>query len=164
MNRHGITLDKIIPLSLERAEEAAAVKDDVDMELFPFFEEEAEGELKAVESVLYAWEREPASAPLKGLGRTFHTLKGAANSIGHVRIGALAGGMKDLLDELAPAHAIVLRSQIIKTCIYFIGTVRSLLRETRSPQFNSVKKEQIIATIESIWRLREMEDGLRGAA
>lgn len=164
MNRHGITLDKVIPLSLERAEEAATVKDEVDMELFAFFEEEAQTELTAIEEVLRAWDQEPVSSPIKDLCRQFHTLKGAANSIGHVRIGALAGGMKDFLDDLPTSHAIVLRSQIIKTCIFVIGTVRSLLQETRSPQFNPTKKEQIVAAIQSVLHLREMEDNLKEAA
>jgi chemotaxis protein histidine kinase CheA len=164
MNPHGITLDKVVPLSLEQVEEAAAVKDDVDMELFPFFEEEAQAELKAIETVLHTWDRDNALASLKDLCRQFHTLKGAANSIGHVRIGALAGGMKDVLDELASERAFALRYQIIKTCIFIIGTIRSLLRETRSPQFNPVNKEQIVSSIQSIWRLRDMEAGLGDAA
>jgi chemotaxis protein histidine kinase CheA len=162
MNLHGITLDKVIPLSLEQAEEAAAVKDDVDMELFPFFEEEAKTELTAIESVLHGWDRDNAAASLKGLRRQFHTLKGAANSIGHVRIGALAGGMKDVLEELVAERAFASRFQIIKTCIFVIGTIRSLLQETRSPQFNPAKTGQIVAAIQSIWRLREMQEGLRG--
>ncbi|HUB68156.1 MAG TPA: Hpt domain-containing protein [Candidatus Methylacidiphilales bacterium] len=160
MNPHGITLDKVIPLSLERAEEAAAVRDEVDMELFPFFEQEAETGLKTVESILRDWDSGSATSPLKDLCREFHTLKGAANSIGHVRIGALAGGMKDLLDNMNMKNAVPLRLPIIKTCIFVSSTIHSLLRETHSPRFNQVKTEQIVATIQSIWRLREMAERL----
>src|ERR1700748_163752 len=98
MNPSGITLNKIIPLSLERLETDALTLDDVDKELFPFFEEEARAELKAIEETLHNWDKAPN--PIKDLSRQFHTLKGAANSIGHLRIGSLAAGVKDLLEQI----------------------------------------------------------------
>lgn len=164
MNPHGITLDKIIPLSLERVASAATVVDEVDQELFPFFEEEARGELKAIEEVLHGWDTAAAVNPLKELGRQFHTLKGAANSIGHLRIGALAGGVKDLLEQIDPAHGGALRAQIIKTNILVIETIRALLLETKAPTHNQVKKEQIVVAVQSIQRLQEMETNLRKGA
>jgi chemotaxis protein histidine kinase CheA len=164
MNPHGVTVAKFIPLTLDGAEEATVVNDEVDMELFPFFEEEAQSELTAIEAVLHAWDHEPGNAQLKDLRRQFHTLKGAANSIGHLRIGALAGGMKDALEDMPESHATPMRSQIIKTCIFVIGTVRALLKETRSPQFNAVKKEQVASTVQAIRRLQQMEEQLKGAA
>src|SRR5471032_2535114 len=121
MNSQGITPDKIIPLSLARLEADATVVDEVDGELFPFFEEEARAELKSIERLLLDWDA--AAAPLKDLRRQFHTLKGAANSIGHLRIGALAGGMKDLLEQIDPAHTLALRHQMIKTNIQVIETI-----------------------------------------
>jgi len=162
MNPHGITLTKIIPLSLERLESDACALDEVDPELFPFFEEEARAELKLIEELLHSWDK--AQAPLKELGRQFHTLKGAANSIGHLRIGSLAGGMKDLLEQITPGHASLLRSQIIKTNIQIVGTIRALLQEVRTPEHNRVKKEQIVAAAQSILRLQEMETQMQGVA
>lgn len=162
MNPQGITLDKIIPLSLERLKLNATVIDEVDGELFPFFEEEARAELKSIEKLLLDWDS--AAAPLKDLGRQFHTLKGAANSIGHIRIGALAGGMKDLLEQINPAHSTALRNQMIKTNIQVIETIRALLQEVRAPQFNPVKKEQIVLAVQAILNLHEMEGNLQKAA
>ncbi len=162
MNPHGITLDKIIPLSLERLKLNATVVDEIDGELFPFFEEEARAELKSIEKLLLDWDS--ATAPLKDLGRQFHTLKGAANSIGHLRIGALAGGMKDLLEQIDPAHSIALRNQMIKTNIQVIETIRALLQEVRAPQFSPVKKEQIVLAVQAIFNLHEMEGNLQKAA
>jgi chemotaxis protein histidine kinase CheA len=164
MNPHGITLTKIIPLSLERVKAEASVIDDVDRELFPFFEEEAREELKAIEEVLHAWDTVNAANPLKELGRQFHTLKGAANSIGHLRIGALAGGIKDLLEQIKPAHLAALRSQIIKTNIMVIETIRVLLQEVKSPKYNQVETEQIVIAVQSIQRLQEMEMNLERTA
>jgi chemotaxis protein histidine kinase CheA len=162
MNSHGITVDKIIPLSLARLEADAAVIDEVDAEIFPFFEEEARAELKSIERLLLNWNS--ATAPLKDLGRQFHTLKGAANSIGHVRIGALAGGMKDVLDQINPNHTEALRQELIKTNIQVIETIRALLQEVRAPKFNPVKREQIVQSVQSIIRLWEMEVNLQKAA
>jgi chemotaxis protein histidine kinase CheA len=162
MNPYGITLDKIIPLSLARLEADATVVDEVDGELFPFFEEEARAELQLIERALLGWDEAPA--PLKDLVRQFHTLKGAANSIGHIRIGALAGGMKDLLEQIDPAHTAALRHQMIKTNIQVIQTIRALLQEVRSPKFNSVKKEQIVLTVQAIMCLWTMAGNLQKAA
>jgi len=130
-------------------------RDEVDQELFPFFEEEAHAELKAIEQSLHDWDKSPTT--LKDLGRQFHTLKGAANSIGHLRIGALAAGMKDLLERIDPALASELGSQIIKTNILVIQTIRALLQETRAPEYNPIKKEQITAAVQSILHLQEIE-------
>jgi len=162
MNPQGITLNKIIPLSLERLKLDATVVDEVDVELFPFFEEEAKAELKSIEKLLLEWDS--TVAPLKELGRQFHTLKGAANSIGHLRIGALAGGMKDLLEQIDPAHSLALRQQMIKTNIQVIETIRAMLQEVRAPQFNAVKKEQIVQAVQAIMNLHEMEGNLQKAA
>jgi chemotaxis protein histidine kinase CheA len=162
MNAHGVTLNKCIPLALERLESGDATLDEVDRELFPFFDEEAQAELKAIEVSLHAWDHTPS--PLRELGRQFHTLKGAANSIGHLRIGSLAGAMKDLLEQINPAHSFVLRLQIIKTNIQVIGTIRALLQESRMPEHNQVKKEQIVAAVQSILNLQKIEMNLSGTS
>ena len=128
--------------------------DEIDRELFPFFEEEARSELKAIEDVLHIWE----------LGRQFHTLKGAANSIGYIRVGALAGGIKDLLEQITPAQVQALRPQIIKTNILVVETIRALLQEAKAPVYNQVKKEQIVMAVQSILRLQEMQTNLPKAA
>jgi len=167
MNPNEITIAKIIPFELERIEEAAAQPDEVDAELLPFFEEEASAELQAIETLLRVWDgevSEKAVEPLKQLRRHFHTLKGAANSIGHIRIGALASGMEDLCAQFNPAYAFVLRTRIIKTNIIVLVTIRSLLQEARQPQFCRVKKEQIIEAAQSIVRLRDRGIELKGAA
>jgi chemotaxis protein histidine kinase CheA len=164
MNADGITLDQIIPLSLERLEAEATVVDDVDGELFPFFEEEARAELKAIEEVLHAWDTAMTSTPLKALGRQFHTLKGAANSIGHLRIGSLAAGMKDVVERIEPSDASALRPPIIKTSIQVTETIRALLQEARAPEHNRVKKEQIVMAVQAILRLQETVTNLKRAA
>ncbi len=138
--------------------------DEIDRELFPFFEEEARSELKAIEDVLHIWDVDPSRDSLKELGRQFHTLKGAANSIGYIRVGALAGGIKDLLEQITPAQVQALRPQIIKTNILVVETIRALLQEAKAPEYNQVKKEQIVMAVQSILRLQEMQTNLPKAA
>ncbi|HSI84409.1 MAG TPA: Hpt domain-containing protein, partial [Candidatus Methylacidiphilales bacterium] len=76
-------------------------QDNVDTELFPFFVEEAQETIKAIESALHAWHSNKAdTGAIRTLRRSFHTLKGASNSIGHFRIGRVAGGMKTLLESI----------------------------------------------------------------
>jgi chemotaxis protein histidine kinase CheA len=162
MNPQGVTHDKVVPLTLARLEADADVVDEVDTELFPFFEEEAKAEVKSIEQLLLEWDG--AKTPLKDLGRQYHTLKGAANSIGHVRIGALAGGMKELLEQMDPGHAAALRSDMIKANVLVIETVRALLQETRAPKFNPVKKDQIVTAVKAILRLYELEGQLQNKA
>ena len=164
MNPHGITIAKIIPLELARLEEEAAKPDEIDAELLPFFEEEAKGELLAIEGVLQVWDTGDSRDPLKRLRLHFHTLKGAANSIGLVRIGALAGGMEEVCRQFNPAYAFVLRNQIIKTCIIVIQTIRSLIEEARQPKFSAVKKEQLIKAAQTITNLLGRGMELKGVA
>ncbi len=164
MNAHGITIARIIPLEVESFEESAAQPDEVDKELLPFFEDEARAELLEIEKLLQSWNGESNHVPLKELRRHFHTLKGAANSIGHVRIGALASGMEDLFAQFNPAYAFVLRSQIIKASITVLQAIQSLMQEARQPQFSPIKKEQIVAAAALIVDLKQKGMELKGAA
>ncbi len=164
MNLHGITIAKIIPIELARLEECAAQPDEVDAELLPFFEEEAKAELQAIELLLQGWSSGDNNEPLHELRRHFHTLKGAANSIGLIRIGALAGAMEDVCRQFNPAYAFVLRNQVIKTCITVLHSIRLLIGEARQPQFSVVKKEQVIQAVEAIIRLQERSVELKGVA
>lgn len=165
MNPPGITtLPRVIPLELESIEKTAAQSDEVDAELLPFFEEEARAELQEIEKLLHAWNEEDAGNPVKKLRLHFHTLKGAANSIGHLRIGALAGGMEDLFKQFNPAYALVVRPQLIKASIAVLQAIRSLMQEVRQPQFSPVKKEQIVAAAALIVALRQKGMELKGAA
>ena len=164
MNPHGITIARILPLEVARVEEFATTPDEVDAELRPFFEEEAKAAMEAIETALQAWDAENSREPLKMLRHHFHTLKGAANSIGHVRIGALASGMEEICNQFNPAYAFVLRSQIIKTCITVLLTIQLLMEEARQPQFCAIKKEDLIKAAHCISDLQERGRELQGAA
>jgi chemotaxis protein histidine kinase CheA len=164
MNAHGITIARIIPLELESIEKSATILDEVDKEILPFFEEEACAELQKIEKLLHAWNGESNQNQLKDLRRHFHTIKGAANSIGHVRIGALAAGMEDLFKQFNAAYAFALRTQMIKTSITVLQVIQALMQEARQPKVSPVKKEQIMRAVDLIVKLKHQGIELKGAA
>lgn len=151
-------------MEIESFEQTAAQPEEVDAELFPFFEEEARAEVQEIEKLLHAWDGDSNHDPLKDLRRHFHTLKGTSNSIGLVRIGALAGGMEDLFGKLNPAYAFVLRTQIIKASITVLQAIQALMQEARQPKFCPIKKEQIVSAAALIVELKQKGVELRGAA
>ncbi len=62
---------------------------------------ESREQLAAINDLLLAWEREPASqAHLGGIFRAVHTLKGAAATLGYQGVAELAHRVEDLLDAL----------------------------------------------------------------
>ena len=162
MNALGVTLDdKTSPIRLEDLEKVAGQVDETDLELLPFFEEEAGAEIKKIESILHAWHANSVGSPLDDLRLQFHTLKGAANCVGQLRIGSLAGGMKDVLDSITTAEAFALRSELTKTSIMVLELIRVLLKEAHSPQYNPAKKEQILKGVHALLDLRKKTDALK---
>ena len=148
---------QIPPPPLEDMEKVADQVDESDPELLPFFEVEAAEVLSKMESLLQAW-HVPGSGcpcPLDNLRICLHTLKGAANSIGQLRIGSLAGGMKDVLHILKPAQVVVMRTDLTKTTIIVMEAIKVLLREAHAPQYNRARKELILSAIHSILDLKQ---------
>lgn len=159
MNPSSVILDQqSSPLALENIEKVAGQVDETDLDLLPFFEEEARAELKKIESVLYDWHGNNPSCPLEPLRRQLHTLKGAANSIGQLRIGALAGGLKDSLDTFHSAQALASRAEITKVCVMTLEVIKVLLKEARAPLYNPVKKESILKVAQAILDLKKKSE------
>jgi chemotaxis protein histidine kinase CheA len=158
MKANPIISDRQLHLPpLEGMEQAADQVDESDPELLPFFEEEATEILQKMETLLQAWHL-PGSGcpcPLNDLRICFHTLKGAANSIGQLRIGSLAGGMNDVLHGLKPAQVVVMRMDLTKTSITAMEAIKVLLREARAPQYNPARKELILSAVHSILGLKQ---------
>ena len=75
----------------------------VDQEMLQFFIPETEEYCDTMDRAIETWEKRPFdSIPQQTLLRLYHTIKGAANSIGLSHMGRLAHGMEDLflaLDE-----------------------------------------------------------------
>ena len=153
----SVTPTALAGSALNRLEKVAEQVDESDPDILPFFEEEAVGELGKIESFLAAWHEQGAGCPcpLADFRMRWHTLKGAANSVGQMRIGTLAGGMKDLLDILNSLQAAVLRQELTKVTVTVMEAIKDLLSEAHAPQYNHARKEQILKAAEAIMVLRQ---------
>jgi len=158
MSIYNIISDKSISIPpLEALEQVADQMDKTDSDILPFFEEEATEELNKIETILRTWHAGESGCPCPSddLRVRLHTLKGAANSVGQLRIGSLTGGMKDVLDILRPAQIITMRSDLTKTIIIVMEAIKVLLREAHAPQYNRARKELIMQAASSILDLRK---------
>ena len=145
------------PHPLPTVETLAQIVDQVDKsdpELLPFFEEEATAEIGRIEAILHQWHLKDGKCQWEELQRTLHTLKGAANSIGQMRIGSLAGGMKDVLRGMNEGQMTKLRAEVTKTTVTVVEAIRMLLREAHAPKYNRAEKELILKSAQLITDLR----------
>ena len=148
---------QIHPPPLEDMEKVTDQLDESDPELLPFFEKEAAEVLSKMESLLQTWHAPDSGCPcpLDQLHICLHTLKGAANSIGQLRIGSLAGGMNDVLHVLKPVQVVGMRTDLTKTTIAVMEAIKVLLREAHAPQYNRARKELILSAVRSILDLKQ---------
>ena len=128
--------------------------DESDPELLPFFEQEATAEIGRIEAILHQWHLKDGKCQREEFWRTLHTLKGAANSIGQMRIGSLAGGMKDVLQAMSEEQMEKLRAEVTKTTVTVVEAIRMLLREAHAPKYNRAEKELILKSAQLITDLR----------
>ncbi len=100
-----------VPLAPELAQPASATAldsdedvdatDVVDVDLFPFFEEEAQELLPALTAQLRDWVAAPQQPAHAGAAmRTLHTLKGGARLAGAMRLGELAHRLETAIEHL----------------------------------------------------------------
>jgi chemotaxis protein histidine kinase CheA len=153
MIKNKIISDKSISMpSLESLERIVDQMDISDPEILPFFEEEAAEELAKIESILQSWHVDASGCAchLNDLRVNLHTLKGAANSVGQLRIGSLTGGLKDVMDTLEPAQVVTMRSDLTKIIIAVMEAIKALLLEARAPQYNRARKELILQAANSV--------------
>ncbi|PTY06059.1 hypothetical protein DB346_01450 [Verrucomicrobia bacterium LW23] len=130
-------------------------QDNVDTELFPFFVEEAQEIIKTIETALHTWHSNKGDVgSIRTLRRSFHTLKGAGNSIGHFRIGRVSGAMKTLLESVEPQRIEALQPQVTKISLTVVELIKKLLLDVPAiphlPTARPVDVEPIILQIESL--------------
>ena len=101
-----------------------------DPEILGTFTDEAISLFETIEQSLLGWEQGVDTAPHKeNVRRCFHTLKGAANSIGLRNVGASFHILEDFLDTMEPDHPAPGSLQFLLRCIdqgrEYLGLVRS---------------------------------------
>jgi chemotaxis protein histidine kinase CheA len=127
--------------------------DEKDEAIFPFFEEEAEEDIQKIEHTLQAWHRGLHKTPHEDLCFSFHALKGAAFSIGLVRIGTLTGATKDILQKIPPKEIDGYLPSVTKTCVLVLEAVKALLHEAREPLYYAAKPEILVQAVEALLQL-----------
>ncbi len=129
--------------------------DQSDVDLLQFFQEEVTQSLERVNLVMKDWHKAGAGCPLEQLKREFHTLKGAANSIGQLRIGALTDGMKSTLDLIRKEDASKFQQDITKASLLTMEAVKVLLAEALQPNYERAQKSRLVQAVEAIKACRQ---------
>lgn len=105
----------------------------VDREMLEFFIPETEEYCETMERAVEAWERNPADEqPVQTLMRLFHTIKGAANSIGLSHMGRLAHSMEDMFMGLDEKRIQVPHAEQLKLSSDAVQVMRQCLRRATS--------------------------------
>ena len=77
-------------------------RDELDPDLLPVFLDEASDLLPQMQVFLRAWQAEPAAqAPVDGLRRLLHTVKGSARMAGAMRLGQQMHDMESRIEQIA---------------------------------------------------------------
>lgn len=131
---------------------AAFDVDALDPEIFPYFEEEARQELHEIENELHLLYEQSGDAKrvLTDMRRQFHTLKGSANSVGHLRIGAIAHAMKIQVEKALESGVAGSPRDFAKLILEVIALLQKLLQEARDPEHSPVAPAEVFRVAETI--------------
>ncbi len=128
----------------------------VDMEMLQFFIPETEEYCDTMDRAIETWETRPFdSIPQQTLLRLYHTIKGAANSIGLSHMGRLAHGMEDLFTALDEERLHLGHDQKISLAAKSVQVLRQCLhRATSKPPVFTVPAtlDELLKRIERITR------------
>jgi chemosensory pili system protein ChpA (sensor histidine kinase/response regulator) len=132
----------------------------VDMEMLQFFIPETEEYCDTMDRAIETWETRPFdSIPQQTLLRLYHTIKGAANSIGLSHLGRLAHGMEDLFTAIDEERLRLGHDQKISLAAKSVQVLRQCLhRATSTPPVFTVP-----ATLEELLKRLERITGTAGA-
>lgn len=126
----------------------------VDKEMLQFFIPETEEYCDTMDRAIETWEKRPFdSIPQQTLLRLYHTIKGAANSIGLSHMGRLAHGMEDLFLALDEERLRIGHDQKISIATRSVQVFRQCLhRITSDPPVYSVPAtlDELVKRIERI--------------
>lgn len=101
----------------------------VDREMLEFFIPETEEYCETMERAVEAWEKNPDDEqPVQTLMRLFHTIKGAANSIGLSHMGRLAHSMEDMFMGIDEKRFTVAQTEQLKLSGDAVKILRQCLR------------------------------------
>ena len=106
---------------------------EISEEMLSFFYIEAAELLENIEREALAWERTPEdSSTVQSLFRLFHTLKGAANSMGVTNVGGVSHKLEDLLEAIVEQRFPERRKELSTLVLSSVDIVRKLVEDTRA--------------------------------
>jgi chemosensory pili system protein ChpA (sensor histidine kinase/response regulator) len=112
---------------------APVATEQIDPEMLSYFILETNESLAQIEGLILAWEKNPADAKTaNSVFRLVHTIKGAANSLGMVRIGRLLHGLEDLLESHVVDRVFPRLSELVETIFGVTDIVKALVREAQT--------------------------------
>ncbi len=123
----------------------------IEPELMEAFALDADVALEGIEEALLMLEREPTDpAPLRLLFRQFHTLKGAAASVGLERLAAQLHGGESLLEDVIERRVSAAAEPLL-ACLLELGeSVAGLVAESRGVAHSSRVLDDVIPRISDL--------------
>jgi chemosensory pili system protein ChpA (sensor histidine kinase/response regulator) len=109
---------------------SASLAEKVDPEMLNYFVLETSESLTQIEGSLLSWEKNPEDTKTaQSVFRLVHTVKGAANSLGLVRIGRLLHVLEDLLETHVVDRVFPQLSELVELILGVSDVVKALTRE-----------------------------------
>jgi chemosensory pili system protein ChpA (sensor histidine kinase/response regulator) len=115
------------------APEPPAAAEQIDPEMLTYFVLETNESLAQIEGLVLAWEKDPGDFKVAhSVFRLVHTVKGAANSLGLVRIGRLLHGLEDLLESHVVDRVFPRLAELIEVILGVADVIKALVREAET--------------------------------
>jgi chemosensory pili system protein ChpA (sensor histidine kinase/response regulator) len=134
--------------------EPAPKPEQIDPEMLGYFVLETSESLAQIEGMVLAWEKNPEDAKTAhSIFRLVHTVKGAANSLGLVRIGRLLHVLEDLFETHVVERVFPRLSELVELILGVSDVVKALTREAETGDAdpaNSGKGEALARRIQAM--------------
>lgn len=134
--------------------DALAVLEQFDPEMLSYFVLETNDSLAQIEGLLLSWEKTTDDSKIaQSIFRLVHTIKGAANSLGLVRIGRLLHGLEDLLETHVVDRVFPNLTELVEVILGVSDAVKAFVRECQNGVAESASVALAASLSERIQRM-----------
>lgn len=121
------------PHSRGPAKPSTTEAEQIDPDMLSYFVLETSESLAQLEALLLSWEKNHHDQKIAhSIFRLVHTIKGAANSLGLIRIGRLLHGLEDLLETHVVDRPYAKLPELIEICFGVADTVKAFVHDTQT--------------------------------
>jgi chemosensory pili system protein ChpA (sensor histidine kinase/response regulator) len=142
------------PVEAPVAPPPVKLAEDIDPEMMKYFTMETSESLARLEGLVLSWEKTSADFQIaQSVFRLVHTIKGAANSLGLVRIGRLLHGLEDLLETHVVDRVFPRLRELVEMVLGVSDTIKSLVieaQEGKEDPNNEVRIAELSAQIQAM--------------